>query len=221
MTISTFKKLNKQSGFTLIEVLVSLSIFTMVVTAAVSVLLTMVDANNKAQNLQSAMTNLSFVLDSMTREIRTGSDYYCQNNSASNIPGLSATLPTSGNSTNNCSTGNGNLSFSFNEGGGSITGSCSGSSRIAYRYNPDDLSIERRVCDGDGVLGHNKPADWQRITALEVDITSFQFVVTGTDRTDDISPTVTIYAVGQAGNVIGLETEFAVQTTVTQQALDI
>jgi len=66
---------NKNQGFTLIEVMVSMSIFVMVVGMAVGTVIAMVDANAKAQNMQQAATNLSFALDSMSREIRTGTYY--------------------------------------------------------------------------------------------------------------------------------------------------
>jgi len=67
----------KSMGFTLVEVLVSMSLFTIVVTMSMGTLLVLIDANAKQQNIQTAMTNLSFALDSMTREIRTGYSYQC------------------------------------------------------------------------------------------------------------------------------------------------
>ncbi len=209
--ISSFKRgftdtpMYRCGGFTLIEVLVSLSIFTMVVTMAVSVLLTMVDASSKARDVQSIMTNLAFTLDSMTREMRTGSDYYCQGG------GGSSSLPTSGSTTNDCDASAAKrYAMSFNEGGGSITNSCS-SKRISYRYNPTDLSVERRLCSG----------SWQRVTSKDIVVDDLNFSVTGSDSTDNITPIVTIYVKGHIPGVRGKDTNFSLQTTVSQHLLDI
>ncbi len=221
-----FKKSLNKKGFTLVEVMVSLSIFAMVIVVAVSVLLSMMDANHKAQNIQSVMTNLSFALDSMTREIRMGSNYYCKQSGVETIPGLSDGLPVLTSGTQDCTDSQNNLSFSFLEGGTSLTSDPSrcpnGSNRIAYRFNPDESSIERRICDGDGVAGNNEEDDWHRITSPEVSINNAQFTVSGSDSSDALPPTLTIFIVGEVlSNKQKLATDFAVQTTVTQQLLDI
>src|ERR1035437_4002808 len=65
------------SGFTLIEMLVSISIFMVVAVVAVTALLKIVDANRKSQTLQDAINNINFAMDSITREIRVGNMYTC------------------------------------------------------------------------------------------------------------------------------------------------
>ncbi len=67
-----------KAGFTLVEMIVSLMIFSIVSVVALSALVKIVSANKKAQTLQSAITNLNFALEAMSREIRVGADYYCQ-----------------------------------------------------------------------------------------------------------------------------------------------
>jgi prepilin-type N-terminal cleavage/methylation domain-containing protein len=64
-------------GFTLVELMVSLSVFSIVMLISTGVLLVMIDVNAKGQALYSSYSNLAFALDSMTREIRTGRNYYC------------------------------------------------------------------------------------------------------------------------------------------------
>jgi prepilin-type N-terminal cleavage/methylation domain-containing protein len=64
-------------GFTLVELMVSLTVFSIVMLISTGVLLVMIDVNAKGQALYSSYSNLSFALDSMTREIRTGRNYYC------------------------------------------------------------------------------------------------------------------------------------------------
>src|SRR6056297_849303 len=76
------------AGFTLIEMIVSLALFSVVVTISVGALLVLIASNRQLQDEQAVLTNLSFALDSMTREIRTGSAYVCRsrpNTSGSSI----------------------------------------------------------------------------------------------------------------------------------------
>jgi len=205
-------KINKdvnttKAGFTLVEVLVSLSLFTVVVTMSVGTLLILIDTNAKQQNMQTVMTNLSFALDSMTREIRTGYYYECESN-ANNLEKVDGKV------NKDCPTGESN--FAFSESGGSLT-SGKGSSRIAYRLEGN--SIERRL--GNPTSGG---VNWQKITAPEVVISELKFIVTDTEPYSDgnlKSPTVTIFLSGTAGDIVGLDSSFNIQTTVTQQVLDL
>lgn len=193
---------DKQNGFTLIEVLVSLSIFTVVVTISVSVLYSLIDANARSRNSQSVATNLSFMLDSMTREIRTGADYYC-------VTSASAALPTGLNdsSTQDCTQGNG-VALSFNEGGESLTRDAS-SRRIAYRLNEGVL--QRRLGNG----------AWLDLTADDVVVEKLQFKVLGASAADNLAPVAIVYISGAVGDEIATRDEFDIQTTITQRLLDI
>lgn len=67
-----------KKGFTLIEIIVALMIFSIVVVVALAALVRIIDANKKAQTIQDAVVNMSFTMESMTRELRTGSVYYCK-----------------------------------------------------------------------------------------------------------------------------------------------
>lgn len=65
-------KKSKKKGFTLIEMMVAVSIFSIVVTISMGAIFTIVDANKKAQSLEAVMSNLNFSLEMMTRTIKTG-----------------------------------------------------------------------------------------------------------------------------------------------------
>lgn len=69
------KSLQKNKGFTLIEIVVASAIFVIVMVVAVGAVLSAVDANRKAQTLSSITNNLSFAIESMIRDMRTGKDY--------------------------------------------------------------------------------------------------------------------------------------------------
>lgn len=68
------------SGFTLLEMLIALSIFSGVVTIATGALVMLQAAQSHAINLQNVHDNIRYTLDTMSREIRTG-DSYCISNS--------------------------------------------------------------------------------------------------------------------------------------------
>jgi prepilin-type N-terminal cleavage/methylation domain-containing protein len=69
----TYKK-----GFTLIELMVSVTIFAIVMVISMGAILTVVDGNKKNQTMQVAINNLNFAVESMTRSIKTGYDYDVQ-----------------------------------------------------------------------------------------------------------------------------------------------
>src|SRR3989344_8196571 len=69
------KRLTK--GFSLIEIMVSLSLFIVVIVISMGSILSVLDANRKSQSLRAVMDNLNFTLESMTRSIRFGQNYHC------------------------------------------------------------------------------------------------------------------------------------------------
>lgn len=190
------------SGFSLIEMLVSMALFTVVVTMAVGALLVLISANLKAQNTQEAVSNIQFALDSMAREIRTGGAYYC-----------SSGTETAGNLfvVQDCSKGK---YLSIIEGGKSLTKGL-GNNRIAYRYNSTSLSVERKIGSG----------AWVRLTNPNVRITSMHFNVNNSAlkrSTNNIyQPNVTIFIKGEVIGVKDTSSSFVLQTTVTKRSLDI
>jgi prepilin-type N-terminal cleavage/methylation domain-containing protein len=70
-----FKQKNK--GFTLIELMVSVSIFSLVMVISMGSIVTVLDANRKSQNLRAVMDNLNSSLEGMTRTMRFGTNYHC------------------------------------------------------------------------------------------------------------------------------------------------
>jgi prepilin-type N-terminal cleavage/methylation domain-containing protein len=77
MSIKQFQK--NISGFSLLEILVAVSVFAVVMTIGLRSVLTVVDANQKTQSLNAVMANLNITLESMTRSLRTGVNYRCGN----------------------------------------------------------------------------------------------------------------------------------------------
>lgn len=211
-----------QSGFTLVEMIVSLAIFSIVVTVSVGALLVLVATNQQLQGEQSVMTNLSFALDSMTREIRTGNEYFCL--SATSDTGLRNLFNNASdldyeldNQVQDCASGNTNNhrfhGLAFSEGGDSIT---SGSDKIFYFYDSSEKKIYRRVGNGPK----------ESIVSSGIVIEEFEFFVSGSkplsaggsNSTDQPAVTLFIKATERG---VSTNKPYYLQTTITQRTLDV
>jgi prepilin-type N-terminal cleavage/methylation domain-containing protein len=65
----------QQKGFTLIELIVAVAIFTIVMMVSMGAVFSIVNANRKSQSMNVVINNLNFAFESMIRDLRTGSDY--------------------------------------------------------------------------------------------------------------------------------------------------
>lgn len=66
-----------QKGFTLVELLVSISVFSVVMVICMGSILIMLNSNRKSQAERTVMDNLSYSMDEMVRSIRFGTTYHC------------------------------------------------------------------------------------------------------------------------------------------------
>ncbi len=66
---------NKQTGFTLIELIVAIGIFGLVVTMTVSIFVVALISQRRIISLRNVEDNTRFALESMAREIRTGKNF--------------------------------------------------------------------------------------------------------------------------------------------------
>lgn len=69
--------MNKQRGYTLVELIVAVGLFAVVMLLASGAYLFMIGLNRQVQGVASGIDNLSFALEAMTRDIRTGTVYRC------------------------------------------------------------------------------------------------------------------------------------------------
>lgn len=186
----------KEKGFTLIELMVSLTVFSIVMLISVGTLLTLIDANAKAQALYMATTNLSFALDAITRDIRTGHQYNCYNQG----PGAGGDLPANEDNTSDCVSGKDSLSFLRDWD----------NTRVRYRlYNG---KVEQKVETG----------NWTPMTSNAVVITDFVFLVkNSSDLPDKNQPTIDVMIEGYVDNGLETTTDFNVQTHIVSRRLDV
>lgn len=69
--------LKEKRGFTLVEMIVSLGLFTIIMFVATSAFLSIVNTDRKARTIRIAADNLNIALEDISRRIKTGTAYYC------------------------------------------------------------------------------------------------------------------------------------------------
>lgn len=69
--------LKRERGYTLLELIVSVGIFSIIMLIVTSAYLMLIHLDRKARATSDVITNLTFVVESMSREIRTGTNYRC------------------------------------------------------------------------------------------------------------------------------------------------
>jgi len=184
-------------GFTLIEMMVSVSIFAIVMLVSTGALLSVVSNDRKAQAQQSSFSNIDFALESISRAMRVGATYRCITGNYS-----SASIDVS----QDCNSGGSALAFEpF--GGSSATPD----DQVVFRLN--GTQIERSTQGG-------ASSTFIPVTSPDVVVEGLRFYVRGSTLGDIYQPTVLISIYGHAGTA-GNQVNFNVQTTVTERLLDI
>ncbi|HEX2792463.1 MAG TPA: type II secretion system protein [Candidatus Paceibacterota bacterium] len=64
-------------GYTLLELIVSVGLFSLVMLVVMGAYLSLISIDRRARATNDLVTNLSFALESMMRNVRTGSNYSC------------------------------------------------------------------------------------------------------------------------------------------------
>ncbi|HVZ75812.1 MAG TPA: type II secretion system protein [Candidatus Paceibacterota bacterium] len=217
-------------GFTLIELMVSVAIFSVVMTLALGSLLSISTAERKAETIRTAVSNLSFALDSMTRSIRTGINYHCGISGTVTSPqdcGYSGDNPYS----------SGQPYFAFQGIPGSLQGCAQGTvCTVEYQLVSTASGcgqtgatagcIKRRITNT-----ASYDSGWLQITSPDVFITNLTFYTIGScasnpssgcnsGAADAFQPKVAITLSGYAQVSDTQQSAFNIQTTVTQRVFD-
>jgi len=199
MNINLQKRKNNNTGFTLVEIMVATSVFMVIMLIAMGALITSSDTAKKAQALRSAMDNVNFAMESMTRSLRMGSNYYCMK------VGESVYLPFATDVYNDCD---------FNsEGGGAVIFTQAedptprnAAYALAPRNDPGNTYVLQK-CNVSCV----------DLVSSNVDIQKLTFYVMGSYPDDKIQPSVYIVMKGTI-LVKGEPNSFAIQTMVSQRS---
>lgn len=190
-------KAKKEAGFTLVELMVSLTIFTVVVLAAVGSLYTVNGASRKVQSMRSVLDNLTFALEAISRTVRTSSAVVC--GGSLNISG-DPNCPFSAQAVNTM------LLVDSTIGVHQLI-----EYRLGYPSGQTGGAIQKRYQEN-GIW-----TNWVSLTAPEIDIDHLYFYVDGASSTDSSQASVIVFAQGTA-TAGGTTSPFAIQTYISQRA---
>lgn len=193
------KNSNKASsisgGFTLIEMIVSMSIFTVIMLMIVGALISLDNAARKARAVRLVTDNLSAAIDSMSRNIRMGSTFHCgceATAAAYATPKDCSFTDTLGNGGEAC------FAFEGQNGNSAVV-----TDQIVYQLSGN--RIQRSVDAGTTFLD---------LTAPELKVNDLRFFVYGS-AVDQDQPVVTMLLRGVAGITAKDTTNFNLQTTIS------
>ncbi|MDO8518529.1 MAG: type II secretion system protein, partial [bacterium] len=199
-------------GFTLVEMLVSVAIFTVVMVIALGALLSLSAASRKVQTINTAVNNLSFAVDSMSRLIRTGLNYHCgasgtmtQGQDCTIVPQPYIAFQVVDGSLNGCVQGSAcEVVYCLSSEGSTDT--CNSSISCTAGSS---CSLLRQICVG----GFCEEDDFAPITSSEVSVSSLSFYVIGAASGDNIQPKVTMLISGIVPVTATKSTVFNLQTS--------
>lgn len=209
-----FSKLKLKSsvgGFTLVELMVVIALFTTIMMAAIGALFSAQAVNTKLQQTQIILDGANLAVEEMVRDIRYGSTFYCTDNSImQNFPQV---MP----DRLSCSYPNGNTVLIFKPGE-ILSPVNSQNDRIAY-YTSGGALFKKSFPGGDTTI----PAI--QVTASDIVVNDLTFYVRGAETNsalDYIQPVVTLSLSGitkpNSPNVE--QVKFSVQTTSSTRKID-
>ena len=201
------KSLFNKKGFTLIELIVGVSIFTAVALAAIGTLSIARDGARRTQIIRTVLDNVNFAVESMSRKIRVGTKYHCGTTGTLSDPRDCSSSPES--------------SMTFTVDRGAL--GCISRYTYALGNHPDGkgkITVKEEITDAYGctsTVGFALPQD---LTSPDVDIDLLRFYVRDALSGDFKQPSVTMVVRGVARTPKGEATTFSLETYATQRKLD-
>jgi prepilin-type N-terminal cleavage/methylation domain-containing protein len=205
--------LKTKRGYTIIETMIAVSLFLVVVTIGMGALLNANLLHQKSQSLRSIMDNLSFVMEDMSRNLRTGYHFQCFDYSAGQQT-LSLDSITTLASPRSCPKG---WAIAFESAGGNPN-----SFLDQWAYYISNSGQIYKTTDG--------ARTFIQLTPDEVFIdangkSSFSVLGAESKASDSQQPYITIRLVGtityKPGTSNSVVTPFSLQSSVSQRLIDI
>lgn len=208
-----------KNGFTIIETMISISLFLIVIMSGMNALLNANVIHQKSQDMRSILDNLSFILEDMSKNLRTGYDYHCFV-AGDTIP----TSPTSLISQPKSCTSGGAVAFE------SAIGDSTDEDGDPVDDN-DQWVYYLTTVNGKGTIWkstqgpYNYPTNFVQLNPDEVDLnlSTSGFSVLGAEHPTGNSqqPLVTIRLSGTITYKNNIITPFSMQTSVSQRLIDV
>lgn len=194
--IKNLNRLDSKNGFTLVELLVSVSLFVVVSTVSIMALITVKEANTKVQVKRNVLNNLNFSLENMARNLRVGTIYSC---------GRSSLTPIEAPTGVNCVNGDDSITFKDYMG-----------DAVTYSLDNQNLVILKEIS---GITNGSRTSQALPITSPDIQINNLRFIVRDAEA-GGLQPFAVIIVEGVAKPGTKLETKFKVQTSASQRVLD-
>ncbi len=205
-------------GFTIIETMVAVSIFIVITTVGMGALLNAHLLYQKSQDMRGIIDNLNFVMEDMSRNLRTGYNYHC-------IPSDETELPSSvevWSTPQSCPNGGWAIGFEYAYGDNADTDKDGDpidyNDQWVYYISPSGQIFKSTAGP------YTDASTFTQLTSdgISINPALSSFVVVGAEAPDgDLQqPFVTIRLVGTI-TYHEVVSPFSVQTTVSQRLLDI
>ena len=200
----TLKKAKLVCGFTLVEMMVAIAVFSVVMVTAMSALLNIIDANNKARAIKIAVDNVSFALEGISKDMRMGTEYACAMQSDGVDP------------VGSCRNGGDIIKYRSPRAPFEADGV---TRKFAY-YKYDSVNKNIQECLSTISTDCTFSGPFTPITSSEVKIMNMKFYVLNDDLTTPLieQPRMIITLTGEAGWAKDkIKTDFDLQTSVSQR----
>lgn len=207
-------KKNSKKGFTLIETLVSLALFSVVLVISGGTIVSVIDINKRNQAISSVVNNLNYSIDSMIRDIKTGYLYKCDYGGTFTIAALKTASVVKNKTCDNSLT---------------LISTISGIETVV-QYSLVESSgqnsyIEKKVYPVSGGV----ESSYSITDKNNVNIESLKFLVKNPDALDCTptascdygQPSVAVVIKGKAGNQNIEVSNFYVQTFISQRLINV
>jgi prepilin-type N-terminal cleavage/methylation domain-containing protein len=181
-----------KKGFTLIEIMVAVSIFLVVMSISMGSVLGIFEVNRKSHSLKTVMSNLNLAVESMAREIRFGKNYHCCTDGA--CSGDLAVV-------RNCPLGSTGMSFLS-------------SSDVQIVYRLTNGVIEKSTDGGGTYIPVTSPE-------VVIEDLSFYVLGAGGISVNTLQPKALVKIKGRVGDPNRGASNFTLQTLVSQRPLDL
>ena len=195
------KDFNTKNGFTLVEMMVAIAVFSIVMVTAASALLNVIDANRKAQAIQIAINNINFALEGISKDMRMGTEYACLSADGSYT-------------TADCPEGGQGIRYRSVR---AYLDENTGKRGYAY-YKLDGVEKQIVSCVQEGFSDCASDNEFSPITSKDLAIENFKFYVLNNGVNDGLQPRAVITLGGTAGVRENIKTSFDLQTSVSQRS---
>ncbi len=194
-------------GFTLVEVMIAIGLFTVIMTIGIGAILGVNSTHRKTQSMRTVIDNLSFLMEDMARSMRLGDYFVCGD----------SLVPVGFNDVENGGVRDGEncTSIAFEPYWNSDPGNPN--NQIMY-FIGEDSNGRGAVFKKDFEMGWNDPLIAVTPSEIDIDLDRSRFTVVGSALGDGIVPRVKIILVGTV-TLAGVDTEFNLETTVSQRFL--